>query len=1265
MDNDNLKNKILLHGFGGKGGKKQQVRYPSEQEEGVNTSSFPRTTTNLKDFPGAVSLTKIEVFDLLGEGEQEGLVTGDYSYIGTLGNVGWDQVLVTGYAAAPGTDIHWARSVYWNEVPVVNTRNEYNFQSVELKYTPGYPDGSLSNLLTNELTTSRGIGERLRYGYDFGKTYRLYNKDIKAFEVNVRFNQLSKTNVTPEEYGDTEETTVTYWIQWKPIYSTVGKTPNIYPNSQFEEVRGKISQGYIRTTRISLFSTSLIYDADFVGWEINIYRSTPDSTNNQVRNQSYIDSITEVFGDTFVYPNSAIASARFSAEYFSQIPSRAFDCKLLKVKVPSNYDGLTKQYTSDWDGTFKEDKEWTDNPAWCFYDLITNKRYGLGRYIDEDQIDKWTLYQIARYCDTLVPNGEGGLEPRFTCNLLITSREEAYKVINDMASIFRAMTYYFAGSIYAVQDAFKSPIYQFTNANIENGDFQYSSSSRRVRHTVAIIRYNDKTNFYKPAVEYVEDVEGIRKYGIREVELTAFGCTSRGQALRLGRWALVSENAETESVSFVAGLEGNYLRPGDVIQVQDNNRTIDYWGGRVHTVYDSGHFLLDREITGLESSNLYYLSLLTPTFNYDVSQVDVVSSANEPNIRRKSIQKTAFGLSHVSGATGIDGVVRTDLQLPIGARFDVTNYTLTGNPVWMIEGSGISNKFYDQWDYYRVLRIEEQNQNKFAISAIQYASGKFDSIDSGVNFQESSYGTSVPNEPLNLKLKEVAISTFSKKIDYTFTIASIEGVNSFRVYVKFGSDFVVADLASNNNTYLIATLQANERGGSYIPAENGTYYFRVYSANRFGTVSTAFAAANITIQGIAKLRNLIVGGLVLEEEAAETSIVGGNKKSSEAVNPETLFKWQLGLSSYGQLPTGNFYYRFTAREPANGNTPSSNVYFEQTGLLKDEVTNLNYRFDFYNNVNSVSTLGVRGPFRNYDAVVEGHLGDGTSTAGGNFVINNDSDYSNSNGYDILAVSNPPIPSVVLTENASSDTTSWQTEQWISPEGEIKLRFLKSSFPPDLGGAYAYYSTDAFNKVEALNIASTNKVINKALIFESGNPFVIQTTTLTGASEAYFLLSLFDLFDAANLATGKYIEDKINMSNIVKINKRSDIALYSDAFYYAWIEVSIAPTNASLSLDWVYKNYGISNVSFGENNQSSSDFVFTFAKPLPNTNYVVHATSVHDSNFIGSFVAANPSIPGRLIEKATTYFRYQVTPSLYFNGAKTFLGVLYNKKANNY
>lgn len=1173
---------------------RQEQRYPVEDPEGISVPPTYERKEPLADYPGAVSLTEIEVLDLLSEGEIDGLVDGKYTFNGTLGTVGYDSVDYTAYENAPGTSVNWLRSVYWNEVPVVNNDNKFNFQSVQVKSTNGLPNGSLAGLISNELTASRSIGERLRYGEEFSKKYRFLNKDIKAIEVSIKVNQLSQSNTTKEEWGDVESTRVDYTIYWKPIYSSEGKTPTSYSIVN-ESIIGKISQGYIRQTRINFWTNEESYysESDFLGWEIKVTRTTPDAITTEIRNQTYIDSVTEVYGDIFTYPNSAIVSSRFSAEYFSQVPARAFDTKLLKVKVFDNYNPLLKQYTGDWGGTFREDKEWSDNPALVFYDLLTNNRYGLGNYIDSDKIDKWTLYEIARYCDTMVPDGFGGVEPRFTCNLIIASREEAYKVMSDMASIFRAMTYYFAGSIYAVQDSYKSSnFFQFTNANVEDGDFQYSSSSRRARHTVAIVRYNDKTDFYKPAVEYVEDIDGIKKYGVRELDITAFGCTSRGQALRLGKWALISETLETETVSFMAGLEGAYLRPGDIVQICDQNRKAQRLGGRTSRLYNESRILLDSEVTGLTTDSLYYFSLLTPTYTYEPSLVTFDNSADSTEVRKSHLQRLTFLGSAASGITGDDNVVRTEITFP--SSFDSTNFYFSGNPVWLIEGSGVNDKYFNQWEYFRVINIDEKDDNKFEISALQYATGKFALVESGVNFEQPAYADP-PAGPTSLKLLVWIVDEYEKSIYFQFTVPDKTNVAGYQVFVK-NAPFISSDV--NGNNYLFTTLPIDKQDGYYYPPEDGRYYFRVYSINKLGTKSSTFADADIEIKGINKLANLIIGGLVLDEQETDNTD-GGSKTTATAIMPDPNFKWQVGLETERQFPTG-IYYRVTAREPSDNNIPSTHIYYEKTGILKDQVSNLKFQFNFYDNFHSESNQGYFGPFREYDLVVEAMTTNGDSSAGGNFLSspNYDSSYSDSNGYDILAVNNPRITDFKLTtDTVKSDT--YTTDQWISPDGNIYLKITEGGFPEDLDGAYIYYSTEIFNRAEAIGITTTDKTIDRYTILESGNLFLVPAN-LTGVNTAYMSVSLYDLFDGALIATGENVEHLLEMSNVAKIKKRGAFEK-DDNLYRAWAQITYS--NGAIDSDWVRYSANIKSIT----SQEPAGVTFYFKESLLTTYYSVGYT----------------------------------------------------------
>ncbi|MEK6881582.1 MAG: phage tail protein, partial [Nanoarchaeota archaeon] len=357
-------------------------------------------------------------------------------------------------------------------------------------------------------------------------------------------------------------------------------------------------------------------------------------------------------------------------------------------------------------------------------------------------VDKFGLYEISKYCDTLVYNGEGGLEPRFTCNLLINSREDASKVINDMSSIFRGLTYYARGTIFATQDREISPNQintVFTNANVENGDFIYSSTSKKQRHSIAIIRYNDPKNFYKPAIEYVENFDAIRKYGIREVELTAFGCTSKGQALRLGRWALLSDTIESEKISFNAGLEASYLVPGDVFKIFDKNKKYKRYGGRAYeikNINDTGSKVVLDSTIDVESTVEYKISFVTPSYVYDPTVVSGLNSNDFSGIRRSFIQQFNFSgfQTQTSGSKMI-----VDLY----TGFDYSGYLVTGNPVWMMELSDryltyTGSRYFSNtsYDYYRVLNIKEEDINRFNVEGIQYNPQKYTEIESGLLFQK-------------------------------------------------------------------------------------------------------------------------------------------------------------------------------------------------------------------------------------------------------------------------------------------------------------------------------------------------------------------------------------------------------------------------------------------------------------------------------------------------------------------------------------------------
>lgn len=847
----------------------------------------------------------IETIDLISEGIIDGPLSGRWIFSGNLGQTGWSSAYFSGYQVPTGFEsLRWLRSVYWNQVPVLSDAGQFNFQNTNLAYCAGTPNGDILQQLTNEETTSRTIGTRL-YA-TIAQTFRILNRNCKGVIVNIKFSALNNTNNTnTTNAGNIERTRVDYSISYRPIFSDITKITQFF-NPTTKTVFGKIASagGYIDSTRINFNLTSFYFnntiandfvgflnEPDFIGWEIVINRITADSGSALLANASFIDSITELYGSQFSYPNSAMVRATFDAKFFSQIPERAFECNFIKVKIPANYNPILRTYATTgygttngyWNGTFASGKAWTNNPAWCFYDLITNTRYGLGKYVENIDINKFDLYNISQYCDELVADGYGFLEPRFTSNVWIAQKEDAFKVINDMASIFRGLVYYFNGNLNATQDSPKTPRIAFTNSNIENGDFNYSSTSKKTRQSIAVIRYNDPKNYYSPAIEYVEDVNFIRRYGIRELPLVAFGCTSRGQAIRLGKWALYSNNIETETVSFTAGLEANLLRCGDLFEVTDYNRKLKRYGGRIIQLNNTGYtgigftgatLTLDSNI-GLDTGVQYNISLVTPTFYYDTSQVTGLTSNDYSNIYRSFLQTSYF-----SGDATWQSGANTIVNLQSG--FDSTNYNLTGNAVWSISlgpnSLNYTGNYYfsnSQNDYYRVLNIKETDSNKYEIIGISYYPDKFIKTDSGIAFQQNQFGAfsaRVPSSPRNLSLGFYRLNNTNSQsyIQYSFLVDDYTNISNFKVYAITGNAGFVGGVSSvPPDANLIALLPPSIINATYVlplfnTATGVLYNFRVYGFNSSTTTySTGCGTGAILVTQSPPINDVIIGGLGL------------------------------------------------------------------------------------------------------------------------------------------------------------------------------------------------------------------------------------------------------------------------------------------------------------------------------------------------------------------------------------------------------------------
>ncbi len=400
-------------------------------------------------------------------------------------------------------------------------------------------------------------------------------------------------------------------------------------------------------------------------------------------------------------------------------------------------------------------KQWTNNPAWAFYDLITNKRYGLGQYIQESLVDKWTLYQIAQYCDELVDDGEGGVEPRFTCNCAIANRQDAYQLLQNFISIFQGMIYWAGGQVITSQVKDTPIIQNFTQGNVIDGKFTYSNTARNTRSTVIKVKWINPNNFYKEQVDYVEDIDGIARYGYVEKEITAFACTSRGQAIRAANWVLLTERYMTETITFQAGLEGIYIRPGDLFSVYDNFRKNSQQGGRIMG-FDANrnNIVLDREIF-LRSGYTYDLSATIPKYSSDISSI--TGSDQIEFIRNSQIENRRV-------TTAPNGSLTTTLALDSG--FSTGLYE---GSIWLLKGVGTTNILATA-DPYRCLATSEVRPGVIEVLGAFWNTGINYTVDTGYNVlphPDNSGDTSPIAPPYNLAIDFVT-GTYIDNNVYTY-----------------------------------------------------------------------------------------------------------------------------------------------------------------------------------------------------------------------------------------------------------------------------------------------------------------------------------------------------------------------------------------------------------------------------------------------------------------------------------------------------------------
>jgi predicted phage tail protein len=630
------------------------------------------------------------------------------------------------------------KSIYLDGVPVVAQTGEANIEGVRAEWTSGL----ISQPAIDDMDGVQAeVGVKVTAATPLVRSVTAATSASKL-RVTLGIPQLTKQDTSS---GDLNGSSVQVAID---LQTNGGG----YVQVAARTVDGKCTSRY---------QFAFLIDLSGAGpWDLRVRRVTPDSTSVTLQDEVWWDSYTLITSLSLRYPCSSLVGLKVGAEKFSSIPRRSYDWMGLVVSVPSNYDPYSRNYTGTWDGTFKE--AWTNNPAWVFFDVATKKRYGAGRRISTALLNKWTLYQIGRYCDAVntsgtyvgVPDGRGGVEPRFTCNAWITEQKEAYTLLQELAALMRGCVSWWGGSVDLMQDAPSDAVMLYTPANVVGGSFRYEGTSKGLKKSGCIVWWNDPTNFGKATPELYQDPELVARYGVETMTLRSLGCTSRGQAARMAKWAVYSEAHEGMVVRFAVGSEGALSGLGRIIQTSDPIVSGDRAGGRVIAM-TATTVRLDKAVT-LAAGTVYTLALMVP-------------DATDP-FKISAVDRT------VTTGAGTTDTLTLSGGVPAGA-------TLGG--VWILK----SPSLYPQT--WRVLSVSEGAPTKeggqtYEIAAVAHNPSKWGYIEQGLKLESRvvSRVSLTAAAPMNLVCKETIV-TVAGQVSSTATLSWTPGAPGQRYEVSW------------------------------------------------------------------------------------------------------------------------------------------------------------------------------------------------------------------------------------------------------------------------------------------------------------------------------------------------------------------------------------------------------------------------------------------------------------------------------------------------
>lgn len=557
--------------------------------------------------------------------------------------------------------------IYLDNTPIMDASGNVNFPGVKWEWRPGSVEQDyIQGIPSVESETT--VNVELRSDNPF--TRALSNTQLSAVRVRMSWPRLAQQDSSGNTNG--------YRIEYAIDIATDG---GAYIEAHLGAVDGKTTNGYQRSVRVNL-------PAATSGWMMRVRRITPNANSGTVADTMTIAGYTEIIDEKLRYPNTALLYIEFDAQQFQNIPAVTVKCKAKRWPVPTNYDPVTRTYTGVWDGTFKQ--AWTNNPAFATYGICVEDRFGLGKRIKSWMVDKWEMYRIAQYCDQLVPNGQGGQEPRYLCDLNLQGRAEAWTLLRDLSAIYRGMVYWAHGSLFMQADMPRAQDidYVFTRANVIDGDFVYGGAERNTHYSRALVSYDNPANNYDTDVIPVTDLALQRRYRDRPVEISAIGCTRASEAQRRGKWALLS-NSQDRTVTFKTGMEGRIPLPGYVIPVADelvagrpNGGRISSAAGRVVTI--------DRD-TPIKAGDRLILNLPNGT------------------AQARTVQSVAGRAVTVT-----------------------TDYSVQPEPElqWAIDYDDLAVQLF------RVLKTTRTQEGEYEITALEFNPSKFAAIDTGAKLEE-------------------------------------------------------------------------------------------------------------------------------------------------------------------------------------------------------------------------------------------------------------------------------------------------------------------------------------------------------------------------------------------------------------------------------------------------------------------------------------------------------------------------------------------------